>query len=502
MDAPSEAARGRSSGAAPTVVEEHHATHAASRQRRPRPNIVLVTADDMALSDLQWMPRTRRLLGAHGVEMAEFLSNHPLCCPARAQILTGQYAHNNGVHDNDGRYGGYDELRRPADTIAAWLRGAGYRTAFVGKYLNGWELDPRPDAGWTAFNPLLGNVYRFFGFTLHHDGEPRTHGRGHSTDVIFRVVRSYIRDFSRGQAPFFIWASPIAPHNRMSEAGWRPPVPARRHRGIHVDVDPPSLSDPAFNEKNVSDKPPHLTKRRPMPVRRAVIDHRMRIRSLRSLDGQVARTVRALRRAGELADTYVFFTSDNGYLLGEHRMHGKNLPYEESLRVPLLVRGPGVPMGAVRRGQFGLVDLAPTFLDLADASPGRRLDGRSMLAAVRRGGEGYRHYLIQASTRDVPWWWRGVRSRRFVYVRYAGGFEELYDLRNDPHQLRNAAGDAAYEDVRRRFALHLERLATCQGRGCWSYFRGLAGTPTTPGPPPDAGRPAPPSRIVRTVRAD
>ena len=206
-------------------------------------------------------------------------------------------------------------------------------------------------------------------------------------------------------------------------------------------------------------------------MRRARIDHRWRVRSLQSLDEQVRRIVRTLRATGELSDTYVFFTSDNGYLLGEHRMHGKNLPYEESLKVPLLVRGPGLDGGAVRAAQYGLVDLAPTFLDIADASPGSRsrlMDGRSMLSTLRTGGGGYQDYLIQAGTRDVPWWWRGVRSNRFVFVRYAYGFEELYDLRADPAQLTNVATDPAYAAVRSRFAARLDELAACSGKVCWS----------------------------------
>ena len=126
----------------------------------------------------------RAMLGtdpAGAAEFADFLSNHPLCCPARAEILTGEYAHNNGVHDNDGSYGGYQALRRPHQTIGLWMRRAGYRTAFVGKYLNWWELDPRPESGWTVFNPLVRNVYRYFGYTLYRDGSPRTYRHAHST---------------------------------------------------------------------------------------------------------------------------------------------------------------------------------------------------------------------------------------------------------------------------------------------------------------------------------
>ncbi len=441
-----------------------------------RPNVVLITADDMAATDLRWMPRTRRLLGDGGVRLTSFLSNHPICCPARAEILTGQYAHNNGVHDNDGRYGGHQALRRPHDTLGAWLRDAGYRTAFVGKYLNGWELAPDRQVGWTVFNPLLRGVYRYSGFTLFNDGSPRTFPGSYSTDVIGRFAQETVRRFSRKDSPFFLWVAPVAPHNRMSPGGWRPPAAAPRHRDVLGSVVPPGMQAPSFNEKDVSDKPSYVARLPLLPPDRARTDHRARVRSLLALDEQVARIVNVLDATGELDDTVVVFTSDNGYLLGEHRMHGKNLPYEESLKVPLLLRGPGLPAGEVRGAQYGLVDLAPTILDLAGArSPTRVLDGRSMLPTLRHGGGGYRTYLIQASTRNVPWWWRGVRSNRFVYVRYTTGFQELYDLELDPAQLVNLATDPAYADVLARLAARLDHLATCAGRSCRSRSAPPAG---------------------------
>lgn len=451
------------------AIEERQSVARRAGSATDRPNVVLITADDMALTDLRWMPWTRRLVGRSGVELTNFLSNHPICCPARAEILTGQYGHNNGVHDNDGSYGGYQALRDPADTVGAWMQRAGYRTAFVGKYLNGWEAAPRLEAGWTAFNPLLRGVYRYYDFTLYRDGYPKRMRGTHSNEVIGRFTRTYVKRFSRSGSPFFVWASPVAPHNRMSDSGWRPPAAVKRHRQLFSKLLPPSFDHPGFNERDVSDKPPYIARREPVPLRRARIDHRWRVRSLQSLDEQVRRIVRTLRATGELSDTYVFFTSDNGYMLGEHRMYGKNLPYEESLKVPLLVRGPGLDGGAVRAAQYGLVDLAPTFLAIADASPGNRLmDGRSMLGTLRTGGGGYRDYLIQAGTRDRPWWWRGVRSNRFVYVRYASGFEELYDLRADPAQLTNVASTPAYAAVRGRFAARLDELVACSGRSCWT----------------------------------
>jgi len=245
-----------------------------------------------------------------------------------------------------------------------------------------------------------------------------------------------------------------------------PPVAAARHRSLYPHARPPSLSDPAFNEVNVSDKPRYVRQTAPKSVSSLVTYHRARIRSLRAVDDQVRATVDALRTLGELGNTYLFFTSDNGFLMGEHRLKGKNTPYEQSLKVPLLVRGPGLPAGTVRRATYGMPDLAPTFVELSGATPGRVMDGRSMLATLRSGAPGYRDYLIQAGTETLPWWWRGVRSQRYAYVRYADGFQELYDLVKDPHELRNVAYRSAYRQVRADYAARLARLGGCSGAAC------------------------------------
>lgn len=435
----------------------------------PRPNILLITADDMNRTDLRWMPKTRRLLGGAGVRVDGFISNHPLCCPARAEILTGQYGHNNGVHHNTGLYGGYPSLTDPGNHIGAWLKASGYRTAFVGKHLHAWEQNPTRQPGWTVFDPILEGIYRPYRLTMYNDGDPRFYGRIHTSDLMGRLTVDYVRRFSaRGDAPFFIWTSQVAPHQMLVDHRWVPPVPAERHADLYPDAVPPSLSDPSFNEADVTDKPAWVQTSREVSPQAMTDLHRARIRSLRSVDDQVAAAVDALRDVGELDNTYIFFTSDNGFLLGEHRLTRKTAPYETALQVPLLVRGPGLPAGVVRRSMFGLVDLAPTFLRLSGAVPGRTLDGRSMLANLRSGGQGYRHYLIQAGANRQPWWWRGVRSREYVYLRYDDGFEELYDMVRDPAQLDNVAGDPAYEQVRADYADRLSRLETCVGTTCQS----------------------------------
>lgn len=432
-----------------------------------RPNVLLITADDMRESDLRWMPATRRLVERRGVRLRGFLSTHPLCCPARAEILTGQYGHNNGVHHNRGAFGGYRSLTQKGNHLGSWLQSAGYRTALVGKHLNGWEFRRPRQGGWTVFNPIQENVYSDSGLTMYNDGTPRHYPRAYTADVIGRLTVDSIRGFSATESPFFIWASYVPPHGMLVDDRWVPPIPAWRHRALYPAATSPSVRDPAFNEADRSDKPAWVRAWPRQPVARINAIHRARIRSLRSVDEQVEAAVLALEETGELADTIVIFTSDNGFSMGEHRLMEKNHPYEPALRIPLLVRGPGLPVGVTREALFGLVDLAPTIVDLAEVVAGRALDGVSMRAALVEGAPGYRYHLVQGGESQSAWWWRGVRSSRYVFVRYGSGTVELYDLLRDPSQLRNVAAVPSYAAVRARQERRLADLADCQASQCW-----------------------------------
>jgi arylsulfatase A-like enzyme len=431
-----------------------------------RPNIVLITADDMAASDLEWMPQTARLLQDQGVEVTDFLSNHPLCCPARAQILTGQYAHNNGVRSNSGTWGGYHALKDKGNHVGTWLKASGYRTAFIGKHLNNWTNSAQHQPGWTIFNPFYKGGYLPYGITMFNNGRPKHYGQTYTADLVGRLTRDYIQRFSGQAAPFFIWASQLPPHKMRVGGHWTNPVPATRHRDAYPTALPPAMSSPSYKEADVSDKPQYVQAKRGVSATKVTALHRARIRSLQAVDDQVAAIVQTLRDTNELANTYIFFVSDNGYLLGEHRLQGKNFPYEESLQVPLLVRGPGLAPGAERDQMYGIVDLAPTFLDIAAATPGRTIDGRSMLDTLHSDTPGYDRYLIQATHGRQPWWWRGVRTRTHTYVHYANGFSELYDRVTDPAQLVNVADDPAYADARTAHADQLAALRSCAGAPC------------------------------------
>ena len=451
-------------------VADHRQPHqegsAGADAAARRPNIVLVLTDDMRASELRWMPRVRKLLVDRGARVEGMISNHPMCCPARAELLTGQYAHNSGVHHNNGPDGGYKSLLEPGNHLGRWLERAGYTTGFTGKFLNGWERRPTIPPGWSWFDAAVARIYDPYGLRLYGHGNPQNFRTGYTATVVGRRAVDFVRRHAPEKAPFFLWVNQLAPHDMHVGKAWRRPQPEPRYADAYAGSVSPATQDPAFDERDVSDKPRWIRKRERFPVRLSNGWHRARIRSLRSVDDQVGALVKALRQSGELANTHIVFASDNGYLLGEHRIMAKNVPYEPALQVPFVVRGPGIPRGVVRRSTFELVDVVPTLLQLGGASPGRTLDGRSMLPALRRDAPGKSFSLIQGGSSDAAWWWRGVRSGDYKYVRYASGYEELYDLREDPSELRNVARRPRYGEVLGEYSQKLDILQRCSGASC------------------------------------
>lgn len=448
----------------------------ASADRRP--NVVLITTDDQTLSDMHWMPRTRRLLGAAGVTFTQGISPHPLCCPARALMLTGQYAQNNGVRDNSGDHGGFESLERPGNTVATWLRRSGYRTAMIGKFLNLYYERHGQQGGWDVWNPLVGNtVYEPYDHRFFAD-PPGGGERKHVTDAVRDQTLALIDAWSAEDRPFFIWSSYVAPHGGCTEEKRdcsAPPVPPERYADAYPGSVLPSLRKPSFNERAMGDKPRwmrRLAKQSPAAMKGLF---QARIRSLAAVDEAVAATVETLRERGELANTYLLFTSDNGYLLGEHRLEEKIFAYQESLRVPFLLRGPGVPPGVKRRQVVSTVDIAPTLVDVAGANAMRTMDGRSMMPFAESPRKLTRTALIQAGPRrrigTRQWTYRGAYTPRYTYVRWTRtGFEELYDRRRDPYELSNVAGNARYRAVRAEMRHRTKVLKRCSGRSCSTDF--------------------------------
>lgn len=431
---------------------------AASRTAATPPNVVLVYVDDMRADDLDYMRYTRSLF-ERGTTFTNSISPHPLCCPARAELLTGQYAQNNGVHHNRGEWGGHEALVRAGDQdlLPGWFQDAGYRTAYVGKYLNGYAGGEVPGAGNSEV--LLRRSYAPSLYSTWNDGEVRRH-REHQTLWTARRAESFVADTAPRQ-PFFLTTAYLAPHTNKWRGKWIPPVPpAGYDRVRRADRRPPSLDDPAFNEADVSDKPVAVAGRSPISRDAVRKYHRARVLSLYAVDDAVRSTVRALKEEGAWSNTVLAFTSDNGFQLGEHRLWNKDLPYQESLRVPLMLRGPGVAAG-VRDEVVTTVDLPNTLAALAGVVPGRTQDGVDAFTAPAD-----RAVLIQSGADDAQWDWRGVYTRRWTYVEHTTGEVELYDRAQDPHELENLAGQPLQQPEQDRLARLLEDLRGCVGSDC------------------------------------
>ena len=427
-------------------------------------NFVVVMTDDQDRASAHRMPRVRRLLAARGTTFANAFASLPLCCPSRATFLTGQYAHNHGVWHNKPPDGGYSAFGGRERTLGVWLEEAGYRTAWVGKYLNGYGLDgdPRVPPGWTRwFSPLGFDSLLMYDYAVSDDGRERHYGnrpRDYQTDVFAREAVRFVRDES-GSRPFFLVLAPLAPHDEADtvRVGPRDPRPAPRHRGTVAEARLPGSPD--FDEARVSDKPrklrrPRLSASERHELARLIGDRRA---SLLAVDEAVGRIVGSLRRTGELSRTVVVFTSDNGYLLGEHRLvGGKSLPYRGIAGVPLIVRGPGFEPGARLDSAVGNVDVTATIVELAGLDPDRELDG----VPLPFGGEDDRALLLESPA------YTSVRTRRFLYVEHRGGAVELYDLRRDPLELENEAANPDYRTWADRLAAAADELRDCAGEGC------------------------------------
>ena len=466
-----------------------------------RPNIVWITADDMRADDLRYMPRTNRLMQGKGVSFVNAISPFPLCCPARASLLTGQYAHNHQVLDNDYPRGGHRrfyELGLDEETVAVWLRRAGYHTTFIGKYLNFYGAETGRQAspgrryvppGWDDWNATVGETLKYFCARMNRDGDFRRFRGRYQTDLFTELARRRIHRLATEPSPFFMWISHLAPHHGMAPDSLREPcgsvhggVPsAPRHRGMFTHKHLPPA--PSRNERSVADKGLYMQAGRLLThedLQQIKDGYRGRLRSLQALDQSVAEILRQLRTQRILDETVVVFVSDNGWLLGEHRLKGKILPYEESLRVPLLVRGPGFRAGAVRRQPVSIIDIPATAVALARAGRdvGTVLDGVSLTDLAFD-----RHYLtkriLPIESGPKPRWqkplgplpdyfYRGAWTRRYTYIDWQFADdrvdEEFYDRQSDPFQRRSADHMPSRElTTLRRLSAGLE---DCSGIEC------------------------------------
>jgi N-acetylglucosamine-6-sulfatase len=418
-----------------------------------RPNIVLLLTDDMRWDTLRYMPIVQRVLGRHGVTFTNAYVANPRCCPSRTSILTGLYSHLTGIYTNvgpDGGFPGFDDR----STIATWLHDAGYHTGLFGKYLNHYQTTYVPP-GWDRWLATFGGS-AYYDYVANVDGVRREFGSDASdygTTVVRRAAVSFIRE-TDPETPFFLYWSPQAPHE--------PAIPAPSDRGDFRSL--PDWRPKSHDEANVADKPAYVQSRPRISGSLAQeIDEfrRRQIESLQAVDRAVGAIVETLRETGRLENTIIVFTSDHGFLWGEHRWHGKSVPYEEAVAVPFVVRYDALLEESRTDDHLVVnIDLAPTFAELAGvAAP--EVEGRSLVPLLEGSPVEWRdEFLIEHQIehgKSAPSFC-AVHTDRYVFVRYATREEELYDLNRDPLELVNRAGSDRSRSLRRDLLSSLHEL--------------------------------------------
>jgi N-acetylglucosamine-6-sulfatase len=503
-----------------------------ARAQSAKPNVIMFTTDDQTLRDMIAMPRTTNLIGFQGTNFQRAFASFPLCCPSRVSVQTGQYAHNHHVLGNTPPSGGYQRFN-DTNGLPIWLQTAGYRTIQIGKMPNGF---PAPNGanyvppGWGPFlgdaNPLskgefygyLGPGSSYFGFQLNENGTVKQYEQDeYQTDVYADIavdrIDNHVSNFPN--SPLYMQVQFFAPHD--------PNQPATRHAGAFATA--PLPIDLSFNEKDLRDKPAWVKRIRGLGgglTTKITTRYRGRLETLLSVDEAIERIVGELQAEGALANTYLIFTSDNGFMQGQHRLHqGKFVPYEPSIQVPLLIRGPGIPPGGISKELVTNVDLTATILEMTRTAAGLTQDGRSILPFARdparrttrpilletgppgaigeiasASGKGRRAMLSKyvknldldrsaqiARTITAPRY-RAIRTRRYLLVKYGDGGRELYDLKRDRLELNNFYKNGRYRAVRKFLLKKLAKLSPCAGANC--NFE--AGKPPKPLPPKHPGK--------------
>jgi N-acetylglucosamine-6-sulfatase len=518
-----------------------------------RPSFVVIQTDDETLDQLyasfdvggievQAMPYTHALIANRGVTFNRYYVPYPLCCPSRVSLLTGRYAHSHNVRGNVPPNGGYTGFKARAaytHNIATWLQGAGYRTIHIGKFLNGYGDEPFDTGtdvppGWSAWHSVLkaDTEHFFYGYRLNNNGsidgpygdpgswETREYGERddfgcpsaplegkpcfYETDRFNTVAWEELTQTSPEQ-PFYLQLDYTAPHGDFRRPAG--PEPATRHYGTFSGTPYPHSRSQGFNEGNVSDKPrfireaPYLS---PTEVHTYRVYYQKALESLRAVDEGVKLIVDTLGGLHRLRNTYIVFTSDNGFFYGEHRLTGgKFLAYEPATHLPLLIRGPGIKPGTSTGELAANVDLAPTVLELAGVEADKSIDGRSLVPYMRDPSLRSRRPILfesfvetadveangeptgqrpvkglrprQASARNdgasasivaPPKDYEGIRLGPYKYIEWPDGEKELYDITKDPYELNNLIRVRNLSPIRAFLHAQLIRLEACVGRAC------------------------------------
>jgi len=472
-----------------------------------RPNIIFILTDDLDTeypngSWIDHFPRLKSLLADKGTTFKNFFVSLSLCCPSRTSMLRGQYAHNTEIFTNAVPGGGFQKahnLGLEESTFATWLHDAGYRTVLIGKYLNGYPGNLGKEyiaPGWEEWYSGERRQYEQFDYDLNENGQIVSYGtdpEDYEQDVFRAKAVDFIQRVAKHKKPFFMWMTTYSPH--------QPAIFAPRHADAFPDVKAPR--PPTFNQEDVSHQPSWV-QNRPLLTNAQIASldalYRKRLQSMLAVEDTVEAIIKTLHKTGQLHNTYIFFSSDNGFHLGQHRLPaGKNTEFEEDLHVPMIVRGPGVPRGRVLEHLALNIDFAPTFAELAGVPVPDFVDGRSLVPLIRRHVppvESWRqaflieHGFIQTgdvgrtpetASNDVeppdpfdlavaqpqmPQPFQGLHTKNLVYVNYLSTGElELYNLDDDPYEQTSIA-DTADPDLVQQLAAWLDALRICARASC------------------------------------
>jgi arylsulfatase A-like enzyme len=404
-----------------------------------RPNFLIIITDDQRFDTMQYMPNTQKLIFDEGVTFSSGFITTPFCCPSRSSILTGMYAHNHYVHVNE------DKLNFP--TVIEDLHKNGYYTGLVGKYLNSWKGEPRPEFDyWVSF--FGGTVPSYYDPDLNINGTWEK-----KTGYITYLFKDYVIDFlgkaTNQRKPFILFFTPNAPH--------APFTPLKEDKGLYQDL--PSFRPPNYNEEDVSDKPKSITGKALFTeedVKTIDTTRRRQILTLTSLDRSIGEIMNKLKETGELDNTVVIFISDNGIHWGEHRLSGKSSAYEESIKVPFAMRYPAlIPTPYTENKLVANIDIAPTIYELSETRPPDNVDGLS-LVNLFKGGDNWRSHLLLEAWPDRGHW-TAIRTDSCIYIETDNDASEFYDLTVDPYELTNMIKDPQYQSLISDLKAYLEK---------------------------------------------
>jgi len=430
------------------------------------PNIILIITDDQPPHTLPYMPVLQRELVAKGVTFTNAFVTTPLCCPSRASILTGQYVHNHGVKTNRAPEGGATALRDDS-TLSVWLHDAGYRTGYMGKYLNGYNdlpegyIPPGWD-DWQVFYHRDPNLDYYYNYSMNENGKIVEYGHevaDFSTDLLAERAVQFTNESE--QRPFFLVLSIFAPHQTYQAAD--------RHKDMFKTLDEfERYRPPNFFEEDLSDKPVWANEIEHPSIDYVDKVYERMLRSLMSVDDAVGEVTSILDKRGIRDNTMIIFISDNGMSMGDNGVFGKNCPYEACLKIPFIVSYPPLTSNArVDEKPVLNIDIAPTFLDLAGVAIPSLVDGTSLTPLLSDPATGWRDGFLIEHFQDVndieesglasfiPNY-TGFRTKEWKFVEYDTGERELYNLLEDPYEMNNLAHQDGYGQIMNELSVRIQ----------------------------------------------